>query len=710
MQKSKTPASQQGEQLKIKKYQILLIGFIRSILFIVRTNERTPSTFNFKLSRPEFIERITLNLHSGQSLVELLIAIGLAAIILPALITAFVSSFEGKVQTEKRLEATTLLKETQEIVRSVREKGWSTFAVNGTYHPTLSGSTWSLTSGTTTVNGFIQSIVISDVSRDDTTNAIVTTGGTVDPSTKKVDITISWTEPIANQVASTSYVTRYLENDAYLETTQTDFNGGTKTGVAVRSTSGSGIADDGEIVLGAGGQGSWCIPNITEYQLDLPKNGVANALSAIEGKVVVGTGENASGVSFAEVNVSGNPPNPTLESTFDGYKTNDVFIEGNYGYVATDTNSKEVVILDLTQNPPTEIGYMNAPGNTDGASVYVTNNVGYVITGNRLYSFNLSAKTGSRPLLDTDGVHLTATGYKVVVIGSYAYVATGGSTRDFVLINVSNSSNLTLVGGTITNATNARDIAVKSDGSRVYLATDSSSAYEQSEFFIINTSNKSLSTFPIVGTFNSGFLDLKGVAVAPGNVAIIVGQEYGGDETDEYQVLDISNESSPTRCGSANVEASIRGVDTVLEADGDAYSYIIVGENPELRILEGGPGGQYATEGAFESKTFVFAPNYLTAFNRYQVNFTKPASTNIRLQFAVADPSNGNCSTATFQFVGPNANPSAFFTETTGSIPFNRDGTGYENPGKCLKYKVYLDTTDENATPIFHDITINYSP
>src|SRR5438128_746265 len=70
----------------------------------------------------------------GQTLVELLLAMGLAALIFPALLSGFMSSREGKVQQGLRMQAVALLKETEQAVKSVHNNDWSTFAVNGTNH------------------------------------------------------------------------------------------------------------------------------------------------------------------------------------------------------------------------------------------------------------------------------------------------------------------------------------------------------------------------------------------------------------------------------------------------------------------------------------------------------------------------------------------------------------------------------------------------
>src|SRR5438270_5445096 len=101
-------------------------------------------------------------LQAGQSLVEILVAIGLSSIILPALFLGLYTSYNGKAQANQRAQAVTILRETNEAVRSVRENGWSNIATNGTYHPQILSGTWSLVSGSGTVNGFTRSVVIND--------------------------------------------------------------------------------------------------------------------------------------------------------------------------------------------------------------------------------------------------------------------------------------------------------------------------------------------------------------------------------------------------------------------------------------------------------------------------------------------------------------------------------------------------------------------
>lgn len=174
----------------------------------------------------------------GQSLIELLIAIGLTAILLPALLTGLVASREGKAQEAERLQALGLLREANEAVRSVREKNWSNMVVNGTYYPVISGSTWSLNSGTETIGNFSRQIVIEPVQRA-TSGAIVSNGGITDPSTKKITTQVAWNNPYPGSVTTSEYLTRHLANAVWQQTSQADFNLGTRTNVDTASVSGS---------------------------------------------------------------------------------------------------------------------------------------------------------------------------------------------------------------------------------------------------------------------------------------------------------------------------------------------------------------------------------------------------------------------------------------------------------------------------------------
>lgn len=639
-------------------------------------------------------EKLKIKFDVGQSLVEILLVIGLMGIFLPALLTGFLASRQGKAQQGQRVQAVALLREGEEIVRSVREKDWASFAVNGTYHPVASGSAWTLAPNSETINGFTRKVVISDVYRD--ANGVATTSGTIDPSTKQAVTTVSWSTPIVSSVQATQYLTRYLGNTFFLQTTQGDFNTGSTSGTTVTNTAG------GEVVLGAGGSGDWCTPQPIVSAADLPKSGVANAITAIEGSVFAGTGDNASGVSFANVTIPNTAsPSGTITGTFDGYKTNGVFGEANYAYLATDTNSREIMIIDLSSLPYAQAGYFDAPGNGTGNSVFVSGNIGYMTDGNKLYTFDLSSKSGSRSQLGS--ITLPATGNKVVVVGNYAYVVLDSTSSQMQIVQVSSDGKtLTLAGTASVAGQNGVDVFINSTATRAYLATQSSDS--QKEMFIVDIATKTGSR-PTVGSYDTNGMSPKGITAVTSNKAIIVGT--GGEE---YQVFSIVDETNPVRCGGMDLANGANGVASVLEADGDAFSYIITGDaSSELKIIRGGAGGgNYQASGFFESGTFDALNSVL--FNRFMPTAAKPSLTDVTYQVAGADanPASGNCTGATFSFVGPDGTNSTYFA-TSSAIPTSITGT-YRNPARCFRYKTFLSTTDQTQSPVLYDMTVNYSP
>lgn len=662
----------------------------------------------------------------GQALVELLLVIGIAAIFLPGLLTALVASREGQAQQDQRVEAVALMRETEEVVRSVREKGWNAFATNGTFHPAISGSAWSFAPGSEVINGLTRQLVISDVYRD-SNGVVVQSGGTKDSSTKKVTITVSWIQPRIASVTSAMYVTRYVQNVANRETSVADFNDGTKSNVTV------GSANGGEIQLAANTKGKWCEPVLSSVTIDLPQQ--PNAVSATEGHVYAASA-NTSG-SFAHVLVSNSdPPSFTLHGKLTGYSARAVFGDPDYGYIATTNDSKEIVIVNLNQYSDTpnkiyaESGSFNSSGSTNGDAIFVLDNRGYMTAGAYLYVFDLSSKTGSRSQIG-NRIQFANSGDKaneiyVRKIGSstYAFVAIEGSTVDELkVINVTNhnQSSQWRVEGVINIEPNncsslesGRAVFVKPDGSRAYVSSVNDATFK--EFFVINTSNKNSPS--LVGGFatnppctNGGGYEANGMNPEQSVIVSLLENRalLVGTSGEEYQVLDLTNEASPTRCGGLEFNQGIYGVAAVKETDGDAFAYIITGDSgSDLKVIQGGPDGNYVESGTYESSTFDFGQE--VALNRIAPTVNLPGSTDVTFQVAAAHAVNGSCTDASFTYVGPDGTGNTYFPSSGGPIPLSEDGSGFENPARCVRYKAFLTTTNYSNTPSVYEVTINYSP
>jgi len=404
-----------------------------------------------------------LKSEKGQSLVELLITIGLSAILIPALLAGFSIIRSGRVQQDMRLQATTYVKEAEEAMQVVQANGWSNLTA-GTYHPVVSGTTWILISGSEAIaNTFTRQVVISDVFRDSSGN-IASSGGTLDPSTKQIAISVFWNGPISSNVSSVMYLTRYRNSD-YTETLATDFNKGTQNNTQVTNVSG------GEITLSNNNKAKWCSPSLSSSTIDLPDgppvavSAYANATStAIPNNVFVATSPYATNsVKLAFVNVTANTATPvaSLHGIFtldparysapglvpsginltNNFITNDIkyytSINGNlYALLATNIPDKEVIAIQITsagkdsfQDPknkiykywtffntkqyPASTGNDQVPFGYGAVSIVILGSTGYIDSGGYLYAFDLSnvdSKSTSNSL-DQIGCRILIDGY-----------------------------------------------------------------------------------------------------------------------------------------------------------------------------------------------------------------------------------------------------------------------------------------------------------
>ena len=149
-------------------------------------------------------------INSGFSILEVLIAIALLAIIASGSVVAVVGSFSSiRLGKEKSL-ANLLAYEGIEAATSIRNQNWSNLT-NGDHGLIKVSSVWTFSSTLDTYNNkFNRVVAVNDVYRD-TNGSIIDSGGTLDPDTKKVISTVNWyfTSARQNQVTVTKYLTNW---------------------------------------------------------------------------------------------------------------------------------------------------------------------------------------------------------------------------------------------------------------------------------------------------------------------------------------------------------------------------------------------------------------------------------------------------------------------------------------------------------------------
>jgi len=169
---------------------------------------RKKKTLNSKL--------LTLNSKRGFGLIEILVVSAIIAIGFLAIISFLVFSRGVTFQSGRNAKATALAEEGIEAVRKIRAEGWTTniapLTTSATYYPVLVSSSWTLSASNPGLidNLYARTVILEAVYRDG--NDDIAASGALDPNSKKLIVTVSWTENSQSKsVQLTTYITNFLE-------------------------------------------------------------------------------------------------------------------------------------------------------------------------------------------------------------------------------------------------------------------------------------------------------------------------------------------------------------------------------------------------------------------------------------------------------------------------------------------------------------------
>lgn len=151
------------------------------------------------------------NKQKGISIIEVIVALGILAVILVGIFQLVSYSLNTVRNNEHQSQATSLASEAMEASRFVRDDDWDTFAALDTqldFHP-VEGTGWTLQSGCENIGIFQRCIDINQVYRDNVTGDPVDSGGILDPDSREVIVEITWTD---NNRDHDYYIESYLTN------------------------------------------------------------------------------------------------------------------------------------------------------------------------------------------------------------------------------------------------------------------------------------------------------------------------------------------------------------------------------------------------------------------------------------------------------------------------------------------------------------------
>ena len=174
----------------------------------------------------------THDLESGQSLIEIVIALGIGAVLIVGAVIAITTSLKSGSENKTTQTGSFL---TQELIDHVTVYAradwrniWDLSKSPTEYHIVVSGSTFATSSGQEVVMvdgvSYNRYFILQNTSRDGSGNIeIVYNSANDDPSTQRVSVTTTWSVPGGvSSYALTKYLTRN-RNDVFV---QTDWSGG----------------------------------------------------------------------------------------------------------------------------------------------------------------------------------------------------------------------------------------------------------------------------------------------------------------------------------------------------------------------------------------------------------------------------------------------------------------------------------------------------
>ena len=251
-----------------------------------------------------------------------------------------------------------------------------------------------------------------------------------------------------------------------------------------------------------------------------------------------------SGLAIIDISDPTNPGTPIYENTT-GIASS-VYVSGNYAYIADELSGLAIIDISDPTNPGTPI-YEDTSGSASG--VYVSGNYAYVAD----WSFGLAVINISDPINPGTPVYEDTTGgaSDIYVSGDYAYVADWSS--GLAIINISDPTN---PGTPVYEPTNGDAFSVYVSGDYAYVAVGNWG------LAIINISNPTNPGTPVY-EFTTGYA--RGVYVS-GDYAYVADWSSG---------LAIINISDPTNPGAPIYEDTIGSAFKVY-VSGD-YAYLANG-------------------------------------------------------------------------------------------------------------------------------------
>lgn len=278
-------------------------------------------------------EEWNIKKNSGQSLIEVLVSLGIFALVVTAIFTLFYGGQSLSVDSANAQNAAEYASEALEAIRTMRDRDWASLT-DGQHGLVLIGGQWEFT---TTTN--------SD-SRDIFTRVVSIKA--IDVNTKQASTSVSWqTDPLRPQKVELFERLTNWRNPLVL----------------------SGVCSSDPL------SGNWASPQVLGSADLGPGNQGTDLVIRLPYVYVSGVAADAGKPDIFVFNVS-NPSQPVQTATLNigAGGINALALKDDHLYAASANNSKELIIFDIsTPGSISEVGFFDLDGDADALSVFVFN-------------------------------------------------------------------------------------------------------------------------------------------------------------------------------------------------------------------------------------------------------------------------------------------------------------------------------------------------
>lgn len=357
------------------------------------------------------------NYAHGFSVVEVLLAVSIFALIVTALFGAYFYGQEASVLAGNRTRAAIFAEEGLEATRNIRDAGFVNLT-DGTHGLSIAGNQWTFSGSSDTSGIFTRSIAVSSL----------------DSHRKQVASTVTWQQN-PQRIGTISLVAELTE--------------------WLRSVSGkwASVSEKGNANL---------------------SNAIAGIKIAVSGSYAYVIRNEGSADNFLVIDVS-NISSPSVTATIDLSGTpSNIAVSGNYAYVSSSDNSEELQVVNIS-NPtsPSLVGLFNAVGNADGEGIAIVGAYAYLVRASspneEFVIVNISNPVAPSLVGSLD---LGAAGNEVAILGSTAFIASSDNSRELIAVNIATPS-LPLIIGSLDISGNANANTIVAFGSTALLGVGS---------------------------------------------------------------------------------------------------------------------------------------------------------------------------------------------------------------------------------------------